>query len=41
VEGAGCGGAVLSLILMVGFFGATKLLPMGLDLVVVWGAITN
>jgi hypothetical protein len=28
------GGTVLSLILMVGFFGATKLLPMALDLLV-------
>ena len=35
------GGAILSLLLMVGFFGATKLLPMALDLVVVWAAITN
>ncbi len=34
VEGAGMGGAILSLLLMVGFFGATKLLPMALDLVV-------
>src|SRR5215218_5311913 len=35
------GGAILSLLLMAGFFGATKLLPMALDLVVVWAAITN
>jgi hypothetical protein len=35
------GGAILSLILMVSFFGATKLLPMALDLVVLWAAITN
>ena len=35
------GGAILSLMLMVGFFGATKLLPMALDLVVMWAAITN
>ena len=35
------GGAILSLLLMVGFFGATKLLPMALDLVVMWAAITN
>ena len=35
------GGAILSLLLMVGFFGATKLLPMVLDLVVVWAAIAN
>jgi hypothetical protein len=35
------GGAILSLILMAGFFGATKLVPMALDLVVLWAAITN
>jgi hypothetical protein len=35
------GGAILSLLLMVGFFGATKLLPMILDLAVLWVAITN
>jgi hypothetical protein len=35
------GGAILSLLLMVGFFGPTKLLPMALDLVVVWAAITD
>ena len=35
------GGAILSLLLMVGFFGATKLLPMALDLVVLWVATTN
>jgi hypothetical protein len=35
------GGALLSLLLMVGFFGATKVLPMALDLVVLWVAITN
>src|SRR5215207_6046313 len=35
------GGAILSLFLMVGFFGATKLLPMALDIVVLWAAITN
>src|SRR5215207_9168725 len=35
------GGATLSLLLMVGFFGATKLLPMALDLVVLWAAITD
>jgi hypothetical protein len=34
-------GAFLSLLLMVGFFGATKLLPIALDLVVAWVAITN
>ena len=35
------GGAILSLLLMAGFFGPTKLLPMVLDLVVLWAAITN
>jgi hypothetical protein len=35
------GGAILSLLLMVGFFGATKLLPIALDLVVLWAAMTN
>jgi hypothetical protein len=35
------GGAILSLLLMVGFFGATKLLPMALDLLVLWLAITD
>jgi hypothetical protein len=35
------GGAILSLLLMAGFFGATKLLPMAFDLVVLWAAITN
>ncbi len=35
------GGAILSLLLMMGFFGATKLLPMALDLVVLWVAITD
>ena len=35
------GGAILSLLLMVGFFGATKLLPMALDLVVLWAALTD
>ena len=34
-------GAILSLLLMVGFFGATKLLPMALDLLVLWLAITG
>lgn len=37
----GVAGAVLSLILMAGFFGATKLLPMALDLLVLWAAIGN
>jgi hypothetical protein len=35
------GGAVLSFVLMVGFLGATKLLPMCLDLVVALVAITD
>jgi hypothetical protein len=34
-------GAILSLLLMVGLFGPTKLLPMVLDLVVLWAAITD
>jgi hypothetical protein len=34
-------GAVLSLLLMAGFFGATKLLPMALDVVVLWAAVTD
>jgi hypothetical protein len=35
------GGAILSLLLMVGFFGATKLLPIAVDLVVLWAAVSN
>lgn len=35
------GGAVLSLLLMLSFFGATKVLPMALDLFVVWVAVTD
>src|SRR5215210_3272007 len=35
------GGAILSLLLMAAFFGFTKLLPMALDLVVMWAAISN
>jgi hypothetical protein len=35
------GGAILSLSLMAGFFGATKLVPMALDLVVLWAATTS
>jgi hypothetical protein len=35
------GGATLSLGLMVLFFGPTKLLPIVLDLVVLWVALTN
>ena len=35
------GGATLSLLLMVGFFGATKLVPMALDDGVLWFAITD
>lgn len=35
------GGAILSLVLMVGFFGATKVLPMAFALVVLWVAVTD
>lgn len=35
------GGAILSLVLMAGFFGATKVLPMILNLAVLWVAITD
>ncbi len=35
------GGAILSLVLMAGFFGATKVLPMALDLVVLWAVVTD
>ncbi|MCU4719591.1 hypothetical protein [Halapricum hydrolyticum] len=35
------GGAILSLLLMAGFFGATKVLPMALNLVVLWAVITD
>lgn len=35
------GGAILSVVLMVGFFGATKVLPMALNLAVLWVAITD
>ena len=35
------GGAILSLLLMAAFFGATKLLPMVLDLLVLWAAIMD
>jgi hypothetical protein len=34
-------GAILSLLLMVGFFGATKLPPIALDLLVLWLAVTD
>jgi hypothetical protein len=34
-------GAVISFILMAGFFGTTKLLPMALDIVVMWAAVTD
>ncbi len=40
-RGLAGGGAVLSLLLMAGFFGATKALPMALDLVVLWAAVTD
>ena len=35
------GGSILSLLLMVAFFGPTKLLPIALDLVVLWAAVTD
>ena len=35
------GGAILSLVLMAGFFGATKVLPMVLNLAVLWVVITD
>ena len=35
------GGAVASFLLMAGFFGATKVVPMALDVVVVWVAIAD
>lgn len=35
------GGAVMSLLLMLMFFGPTKLLPIAGDLVVLWAALTN
>ena len=35
------GGVILSLLLMAGFFGTTKLLPMALDLIVLWAAIAD
>jgi hypothetical protein len=35
------GGALLSLLLMAGFFGATKVVPMALDLVVLWAAMSS
>lgn len=34
-------GAILSLVLMAGFFGATKVMPMALDVVVLWAAATE
>ena len=35
------GGAVLSFVLMAGFFGATRVVPMALDLVVLWAGVTD
>lgn len=35
------GGAILSLFLMLGFFGATRLLPIALDLFVLRVAVTD
>jgi hypothetical protein len=40
-RGLAMGGSILSLLLMAAFFGPTKLLPMALDLVILWAAITN
>ena len=34
-------GTILSLVLMVGFFGAAKVLPIALDLLVLWVALTD
>lgn len=33
--------AILSLVLMAGFFGATKVIPIALNIVVVWAAVTD
>lgn len=35
------GGAILSLVLMTGFFGATKVLPMAFNLAVLWVVVTD
>jgi hypothetical protein len=35
------GGAVLSFLLVADLFGATKVLPMAVDVVVLWLAITD
>jgi hypothetical protein len=35
------GGTILTLFLMAVFFGPTKLLPVALDLVALWAAVTN
>jgi len=40
-RGLATAGAILSLVLMVGFFGATKVLPIALDLLVLWVALTD
>lgn len=40
-RGLAGGGAILSFLLMAGFFGATKVLLMALDLVVLWDTITD
>jgi hypothetical protein len=40
-RGLAMGGAILSLLLVGGFFGATKVLPIALDLFVVWVAVTD
>jgi hypothetical protein len=41
VEDSGYGGAILSLLLMMGFFGAAKRLSVALDLVILWAAIID
>ncbi len=33
--------AILSLVLMTGFFGATKVIPIALNIVVAWAAVTD
>ena len=40
-RGLATAGTILSLVLMVGFFGATKVLPIALDLLVLWVALTD
>ncbi|MFC4440051.1 MULTISPECIES: hypothetical protein [Natrialbaceae] len=35
------GGVILSLVLMAGFFGATKVIPMAINVVVLWAPATD